>query len=551
MTSATHDTTPSPTGSSQPSEGLLGRLIFRSALYRMSLRGRRPNHLRLVVPVSWPENRAAAEALLDGKFEFHGRRHSLGGTPWLAVAQRPYVAAALHSFSWLGDLRAIGSKAAQLRARHLVDDWIESNSRWSTPAWAPAVLGRRVSAWLTAADFLLTSANEPFPPRFYESAAVQARHLRRVAGSTSGTANAFAAGKGMLFAALCLGIGRTEAAIKFLCREAERQILPDGGHVQRCPALHLEVMRDLLDVRSALQAARIEIPANLLGGIERMVPMLRALRLGDGSLALFHGGKEGDRRLLDAVLARSGVKSKPVDDGRYAGFQRLAAGRTAIVLDAGPPPQGRADRLGHAAPLAFEMSIGRERLVVNCGSFAGDDRGWRDAMRSADAHSTLIVKDASIAEIRPDERLAGRPIEVTVERRESEGSIWVEASHDGYRRHFGVIHVRRLYLHESGDDVRGEDRLDGPGREPFKIRFHLHPDVMAATTGDSGSVLLTLPGGTEWRFVAAGGVVTLEESVYLGSSDMPKRGIQIVIKGAPKEDSAEVKWAFQREDSGD
>jgi uncharacterized heparinase superfamily protein len=60
-----------------------------------------------------------------------------------------------------------------------------------------------------------------------------------------------------------------------------------------------------------------------------------------------------------------------------------------------------------------------------------------------------------------------------------------------------------------------------------------------------------MPGGAEWRFVAAGGIVALEESVYLGSSDIPKRGVQIVIKGAPKEDSAEVKWAFQREDPGD
>src|SRR5512134_591657 len=119
MTSAMHDTTASPTGPSQPDGGLLGRLIFRSAAYRMSLQGRRPNHLRLVVPVSWPENRITAEALLDGKFEFHGRRHSLGRAPWLAVAQSPHVAAALHAFSWLGDLRAVGSKAAQLRARHL------------------------------------------------------------------------------------------------------------------------------------------------------------------------------------------------------------------------------------------------------------------------------------------------------------------------------------------------------------------------------------------------------------------------------------------------
>lgn len=545
------ETTRLPTGSSQPGGGPIHRLIFGSAAYRLTLRGRRPDHIRLVVPVSWPENAVTAEALLEGDFAYYGRRHPLGRAPWLAVAPYPCVAAALHSFSWLGDLRALGSKAAQLRARHLVDDWIENNSRWSSPAWAPAVLGRRLGAWLTAADFLLTSANEPFPPRFYGSAAAQARHLRRVAGGTSGTADAFAAGKGLLLAALCLGIGRSETALKFLCREAERQILPDGGHVQRCPALHLEIMRELLDVRSALHAARMEVPPVLVGGIDRMVPMLRALRLGDGSLSLFHGGKEGDRRLLDAVLARSGVKSKALDNGRHVGFQRLAAARTILVMDAGPPPRMRDDRRGHVAPLAFEMSVGRERMVVNCGSFAGDDPEWRDAMRSADAHSTLIVRDTGVAEIRPDGRIAGRPVDVAIERRESEGSVWIEASHDGYRRSFGVVHARRLYLHESGDDVRGEDRLDGSGREPFKIRFHLHPNVIAAVTRDSGTVLLTMPAGVEWRFVAAGGVVSLEESVYLGSSDVPKRSVQIVVAGAPKEDSAEVKWAFQRENAGD
>ncbi len=545
------ETTRLPTGSPQPDGGLLSRLIFRSAVYRLSLGGRRPDHIRLVVPVSWPEDKATVAALLDGSFEYHGRRFPLGRAPWLAVANYPCIAAALHSFAWLGDLRALGSKAAQLRARHLVDDWMENNSRWSSPAWAPAVLGRRVGAWLMAADFLLTSANEPFPPRFYGSVAAQARHLKRVASGTSGTADAFAAGKGMLLAALCLGIGRAEAALKFLCRETERQILPDGGHVQRCPALHLDVIRDLLDVRSALQAARIEMPPVLVGAIDRMVPMLRALRLGDGTLALFHGGKEGDRRMLDAVLARSNVKSKALDNGRDVGFQRLAASRTIIVMDAGPPPRGRADRLGHLAPLAFEMSVGRERLVVNCGSFAGDDRGWRDAMRSADAHSTLIVKDTGIAEIRADERIGGRIVEVVAERKESEGSVWIEVSHDGYSRPFGVVHGRRLYLHESGDDIRGEDRLDGPGREPFKIRFHLHPDVIAAMTKESGTVLLTTPAGIEWRFIAAGGAVSLEESVYLGSSDIPRRSVQIVITGAPKEDSAEVKWAFQRENTGD
>lgn len=527
--------------------GALRRWLFRSAPYRITLRGRRPDCVHLVIPLSWPEDRAVAEGIMQQRFEFFGRRFALDPAPWLAVAQHPAAAAALHGFSWLADLRAVGSKAAQLRARALVDDWIDNNRQWSSPAWGPAVLGRRVAAWITTADFLLTGANEPFPPRFFHSLALQARHLHRVARGTSGTAAAFAAGKGRLLAALCLGIGKIEPALKFLRREADRQVLADGEHVQRCPALHVNVLRDLLDVRTALQAARLEVPQAIGDAIERMVPTLRALRLGDGGLAVFHGGKEGDRRLLDAVLARSGVKAKAGDSSHDTGYQRLAAGRTVIVLDAGPLPPAGADRLAHAAPLALEMSVGRERLVVNCGSFAGDDVRWRKAMRVGDAHSTLIVSETSVAEVRANGSLSHRPVEVQAQRRESEGSLWVDASHDGYRRPFGVIHRRRIYVHDSGDDVRGEDRLEGPGRQPFRIRFHLHPDVEPSIAGNGDMVLMRTAGGSEWRFVAVGGQMTLEESVYLGETDVPRRSMQIVVAGAPKEGGAQVKWAFQRE----
>ena len=55
------------------------------------------------------------------------------------------------------------------------------------------------------------------------------------------------------------------------------------------------------------------------------------------------------------------------------------------------PPPAPADREAHAAPGAIELSVGRERLIVNCGGYAGDDPRWRAAMRSTAAHSTLCL----------------------------------------------------------------------------------------------------------------------------------------------------------------
>jgi uncharacterized heparinase superfamily protein len=521
-------------------------LFYRSSFYRLSLGTQTADAVRLTYPENWPEDRPAADAIVGGGFLLAGRRLALGRVPWTAV---PGGAAAemLHGFTWLADLKAAGTAEARARARGLVDGWIELNERWSTPAWRPDVLGRRLTAWLAAADFLLAGGGEDFRQRFLLSASVQSRHLVRTAAQCHGHAGAIAAAAGRIAAALCLGVGRLEPALGQLEQEINRQVLADGGHVQRCPSLHLAVLRDLLGVRATLQVAQAEVPLVLQGAIERMVPMLRGFRLGDDGLALFNGGKAEDHRLIGAVLAKAGVKGKARSSAPHTGFERLAAGRTVIVVDTGAPPPAGADRLAHAGLLAFEMSAGRNRLVVNCGAFAGDDPRWKAAMRSTNAHSTLTVDDESSLEFRADGRLRRRSVHVTALRREAEGATWLEASHDGYDRRFDLVHKRRLYMDASGDDVRGEDELEGRGGRLFRVRFHLHPQVHASLIQDGTAVLLKPPSGRGWRFLAVGGSIALDESTYLGVSDVPRRSEQIVVTGALKGEGARVKWAFRRE----
>ena len=93
--------------------------------------------------------------------------------------------------------------------------------------------------------------------------------------------------------------------------------------------------------------------------------------------------------------------------------------RTVIQLDCGQVPEGDFALDAHAGFLAFELSSGAGRLVVNCGAGGDDHAGWDAALRATAAHSTLTLADTSSAQILPPglardllgPRLTGGPLE--------------------------------------------------------------------------------------------------------------------------------------------
>ena len=100
-----------------------------------------------------------------------------------------------------------------------------------------------------------------------------------------------------------------------------------------------------------------------------MAGALRALRHGDGGLALFNGTKEGLPSLIELVLSQAGRGGRGPSSLPDGGFQRLQAGRSVVIADCGAPPPPGADRHAHAGTLSMELSIGRDRMIVNCGAF--------------------------------------------------------------------------------------------------------------------------------------------------------------------------------------
>jgi uncharacterized heparinase superfamily protein len=320
-------------------------------------------------------------------------------------------------------------------------------------------------------------------------------------------------------------------------------VLPDGSHCERSPALLMSALQDLTEIRALLQAAQAQPPTALGSAIERMAMALRVLRHGDGGLALFNGSKEENAALVDLVLTQAGRGGRAPNALNDGGFHRLQAGRTVLIIDCDAPAPPKIDRYAHAGALSFELSVGRDRMIVNLGAAPAAGNEWRDATRATAAHSTLVIADTSSSELRP-EGLGRRPENVEVQRQEANGAHWLEASHDGWLKPLGAIHRRRLYVAESGEDIRGEDAVEGESPQPYTVRFHLHPDVTASLQQDGEAVLLRLPSGSGWRLRAEGARMTLEESLYLGGTE-PRRTEQVVLTGY-QDGPQQVKWAITK-----
>jgi uncharacterized heparinase superfamily protein len=286
-----------------------------------------------------------------------------------------------------------------------------------------------------------------------------------------------------------------------------------------------------------------------------MAAMLRLLLHGDGGLALFNGATEGDSLQIGLVLQRAASGKGPLQSAPAGGFQRLQAGRSLVLVDSGRPPPPGDDHLAQAGTLSREMSVGRERLIVNCGAQteagAGRDE-WSAAQRSTAAHTTATIDDTNSSALFAHGGVGRRRAYVTCRRDEDDGNTWLEASHDGYASLFGLTHHRRLYLTASGDDLRGEDRFTRTappaGTPAFAVRFHLHPEVQAMAAQDGRSVVLRLPKGGGWR-LRSGAALSLEPSVYLGRPGQLRRSQQIVLSGPLDGGETVVKWALQRLES--
>jgi len=548
--------------------GAAGRKAMRSFLtssFSRAVMGTPKAHQLLLIPQDLrTADPSFASELYDGYFGLAGTVAVTGSeSPFSVRPPAPLWQKELYAFNWLHNLEAAGDEIAREKSRSLVSDWIAHSQNAPAIAWDVEIVARRVVALLSHAGFLLEGANRAFYDAMMKTLSHELHYLTVSYTEPGNTAARLRALTALLFGGLCIAEHRNfvTAYLSIFATELDRQILPDGGHISRNPHMLIELLLEFLPLKQCFLAQVHETPETLDNAIDRMMAMIRFLRLGDGSLGRFNGMSATRSDLVASVLAYADNENMPYLHAEDSGYCRLVRGQTTIISDIGPPPPGFASAGAHAGYLSFEMTSGIEPIMVNCGAPRDESSEWGVACRATVGHSTLAINEISSSRLVKRKvgypahtiHLLSGPKTVRGEVKQDGHDLLLRGMHDGYAERFGFLHQRRIRLTADGRGVEGVDQLArAPDKQitakdgdRFTIRFHLHPRVSPLLDAEENSVGLTLPDAQLWKLRAAGAKIDIEESIFLADPIIQKRSLQIVLRGKCASE-AQVVWSIRK-----
>lgn len=538
----------------------LNRAWGESPFYQAQLKGPAPDRFYHMPIDPRTPNLAVAKMLAKGKLSIGEQivdsEGELEGL-WDLVECPSALHTFLHDFSWLRHATALDD-AGKEPARRLLTGWLDRFEKWSPDAWTPYLTAERLTQLCCHGKFVLHGRDALWRSRVLTSMARQTRHLARVSHRANTGFERLMTAMGLTIAGLCLpGCGpQSERGLELLRRELRLQIRPDGGHISRNPSHQLSILIRLRMVLDAINARSMQAPSFLKHVSARVGTFLQLFRCGDGGLAVFNGGYEDDpKALINALENIDNDDSIVAGFARHSGFQRLEAGRIAVIADTGVTTR-IADKaalpgdIPYKGASSFHFSSGRSRIVINCGSGSHLSADWSRALQKAPAHSCLSsdqsnestsVLTGGVVSHRRGEDGRGQVLEIDR----------VVQSASGDKKY-----LRRFFVSAQGDDFRGQECLTGIPTSIFKnlaLRFHLHPSVKASLARDGKSVILAVANHEGWRFRTNVSQIQIEKSIYCGEGGSPISTEQIVVRPdglAPSRNGdIIIKWGFRRVDA--
>ena len=398
----------------------------------------------------------------------------------------------VYNLHYFEDLLSKNTEEKNTLHLKLLNSWIDQNPVGHGNGWEPYPTSLRIvnilKGWLGGLELNKKLLNSVFTQASFLSNNLE-KHLL---GN-----HYFVNLKALLFAGIIFENTRwLSIAEKGLIDEIPEQILEDGANFELSPMYDSLMLLDMLDMFNLSRAYPRQVSdrlTSLLGDyIPKMLKFMEAISHPDEGVSFFNDSVDGiapKKSIIESYAKKLGFKISALDitksqiiDHTSSGYVCATSAGNKIIFDASPVGPDYIPGHAHADTLSFELSIGNQRVFVNSGTSEYGLSQKRFIQRKTLSHNTIEVDGKDSSQVWSGFRVAKR---ATVFNRSSsiknDGSIYIYASHNGYKSKFsGCVHTRFLTLEPSKLIVN--DNLDGTYRSA-KSFFHFHPSLKVYMKG--------------------------------------------------------------------
>ncbi len=335
--------------------------------------------------------------------------------------------------------------------------------------------------------------------------------------------------------------------IKFFNKFLVYQIDSLGMHRSYNILEHAKFINNLIEIRSIFLFFNFHISEKLEEVLLKMRSILNEYFHHDGTIPLFNGSNNNyTKAIYNSLNSDEYLKSRNFINTKN-GIAFYSDKKMKLFLDVVQPNTDRICSNLSAGTLSFELSCLGEKIITNCG--ASESYGKNpEYLRYSAAHSTIILQNTNISEIKENNPHIKFPQEVKFDHNIEKNITIMEGSHNGYLKRFNKIVKRTLKIDEREIKLIGEDTIISKklnkDRIFFHIRFHLVSGMSYNFTNNKKNIILKTKKNNMWIFKSDTELI-IEDSILVDNNQInPTK--QIVIKGIIIENKLTKKWSLEK-----
>ncbi len=450
------------------------------------------------------------------------------------------------NFEFLNFSQNLGGKIGINLSRNNIFDWYAQNKNKISFPWTEDLTSKRLINILYNYDFINSSATKNETNLLNKIIII---HMQRLIFNFKSSKISEISSYDLIayfisILVLNINIEKNLTYLNYIIPENMDSL---GMHKSYNVLEHAKFLNNLYELKNVLLYFDILVPEIIDKNILKMNSILNEYFHLDGSIPLFNGANNNYTNLIYESLNKDEyLKTRNFSDTSN-GLAFYADKKTKLFFDVVQPNKNKVSNNLSAGTLSFEFSCLGEKIITNCGASESSGKN-PEYLRYSAAHSTIILQNTNISEVKEKNPHIKFPQSVTFNSSKSDNKIVFEGSHNGYDRKFRKVIKRKISIYNNESKLFGEDNIitikNNNSKIIYHIRFHLVSGINYNFTNNKKNLILKTKNNNIWIFKSDVELVVEDSIIVDNNTIIPTK--QIVIKGLIENSKIIRKWSLEK-----